>query len=169
MPADFSVFSATPVTSPPPLLDFELSPELPPPREEATNAAAHPDGPDTAAPPAMPDAQEGTPSANAAADNAAGTDGAGLAVMQRERDAAEAANAAKSRYLANVSHEIRSPLNAIYGYAQLLERGANIDTVEAARVIRRSAEHLTDLVEGLLDISARVIRRSAEHLTDLVE
>jgi signal transduction histidine kinase/CheY-like chemotaxis protein len=76
-----------------------------------------------------------------------------LDILQRERDAADAANLAKSRYLANVSHEIRSPLNAIYGYAQLLERGANIDTVEAARVIRRSAEHLTDLVEGLLDIS----------------
>jgi len=76
-----------------------------------------------------------------------------IQAMARERDAAEAANAAKSRYLANVSHEIRSPLNAIYGYAQLLERGAAIDTVEAARVIRRSAEHLTDLVEGLLDIS----------------
>jgi len=76
-----------------------------------------------------------------------------LSAMQRERDTAEAANAAKSRYLANVSHEIRSPLNAIYGYAQLLERGAAIDTIEAARVIRRSAEHLTDLVEGLLDIS----------------
>lgn len=76
-----------------------------------------------------------------------------LGMVQRERDAAVAANAAKSRYLANVSHEIRSPLNAIYGYAQLLERGAAIDTIEAARVIRRSAEHLTDLVEGLLDIS----------------
>ncbi len=81
-----------------------------------------------------------------------GDEGA-LTAMQRERDAAEAANVAKSRYLANVSHEIRSPLNAIYGYAQLLERGAAINTVEAARVIRRSAEHLTDLVEGLLDIS----------------
>ncbi|WP_231730303.1 ATP-binding protein [Novosphingobium sp. Fuku2-ISO-50] len=76
-----------------------------------------------------------------------------LSTLQRERDAAEAASAAKSRYLANVSHEIRSPLNAIYGYAQLLERGSAIDTVEAARVIRRSAEHLNDLVEGLLDIS----------------
>lgn len=73
--------------------------------------------------------------------------------LQGERDSANAANAAKSRYLANVSHEIRAPLNAIYGYAQLLERGSAIDTVEAARVIRRSAEHLTDLVEGLLDIS----------------
>ena len=76
-----------------------------------------------------------------------------VSALKRERDAAEAANAAKSRYLVNVSHEIRSPLNAIYGYAQLLERGAAVNTVEAARVIRRSAEHLTDLVEGLLDIS----------------
>ncbi len=73
--------------------------------------------------------------------------------LRRERDAAEAASAAKSRYLASVSHEIRSPLNAIYGYAQLLERGSSTDPYEAARVIRRSAEHLTDLVEGLLDIS----------------
>jgi len=76
-----------------------------------------------------------------------------VSALRRNLDAAEAANVAKSRYLANVSHEIRSPLNAIYGYAQLLERGSAIDTVEAARVIRRSAEHLTDLVEGLLDIS----------------
>lgn len=76
-----------------------------------------------------------------------------LAQLQRDKDAAEAASAAKSRYLASVSHEIRSPLNAIYGYAQLLERGSSTDPHEAARVIRRSAEHLTDLVEGLLDIS----------------
>lgn len=73
--------------------------------------------------------------------------------LEHERDAAAAASAAKSRYLANVSHEIRAPLNAIYGYAQLLERGSGVDPTEAARVIRRSAEHLTDLVEGLLDIS----------------
>ncbi|MEO0031466.1 MAG: hypothetical protein RIS94_1224 [Pseudomonadota bacterium] len=76
-----------------------------------------------------------------------------LASLRRERDAAKAASAAKSRYLASVSHEIRSPLNAIYGYAQLLERDSAVDPREAARVIRRSAEHLTDLVEGLLDIS----------------
>lgn len=73
--------------------------------------------------------------------------------LRREKLAAEAASAAKSRYLANVSHEIRSPLNAIYGYAQLMERGGEVDPGEAARVIRRSAEHLTNLVEGLLDIS----------------
>ena len=69
-------------------------------------------------------------------------------------EAAETANIAKSRYLANVSHEIRSPLNAIYGYAQLVERNeGGVDPQEAARVIRRCAEHLTSLVEGLLDVS----------------
>lgn len=77
-----------------------------------------------------------------------------VAELTRQRDAAEQANLAKSRYLANVSHEIRSPLNAIYGYAQLVERGADIDPRNAARVIRRSAEHLTNLVEGLLDIAS---------------
>lgn len=69
------------------------------------------------------------------------------------KEAAEAANEAKTRFLASVAHEIRSPLNAIYGYAQLLERGEGRDAVGAARVIRRSAEHLAHLVEGLLDIA----------------
>lgn len=77
-----------------------------------------------------------------------------MAQMASDLQAAEAANAAKSRFLANVSHEIRSPLNAIYGYAQLVERGADVDPQHAARVIRRSAEHLTNLVEGLLDLAS---------------
>jgi len=76
-----------------------------------------------------------------------------LAELRRAKEAAESANAAKTRYLVAVSHEIRSPLNAIYGYAQLLERADTISQAEAGGVIRRSAEHLTDLVEGLLDIS----------------
>lgn len=67
--------------------------------------------------------------------------------------AAEAANEAKTRFLASVAHEIRSPLNAIYGYAQLLEQGEGRDVPGAARTIRRSAEHLAHLVEGLLDIA----------------
>ncbi len=69
------------------------------------------------------------------------------------RDAAEAANLAKTRYLVGVSHEIRSPLNAIYGYAQLLDRPGGIAPEEAGRVIRRASEHLINIVDGLLDIS----------------
>ncbi len=67
--------------------------------------------------------------------------------------AAEAANEAKTRFLASVAHEIRSPLNAIYGYAQLIERNEGRDALGAARTIRRSAEHLAHLVEGLLDMA----------------
>lgn len=75
-----------------------------------------------------------------------------LSRLERAAQIATTANQTKSRYLANVSHEIRSPLNAIYGYAQLVERdGATAQ--EAARVIQRCTEHLTSLVEGLLDIS----------------
>lgn len=69
------------------------------------------------------------------------------------KQAAETANLAKARYLANVSHEIRSPLNAIYGYAQLIEQEADVRPQDAARVIRRCSEHMTSLVESLLDIS----------------
>jgi signal transduction histidine kinase/CheY-like chemotaxis protein len=75
------------------------------------------------------------------------------AALQRAHDAADAANLAKSRYLVGVSHEIRSPLNAIYGYAQLLERDAGIAPQDAGGVIRRASEHLTNIVDGLLDIS----------------
>lgn len=76
-----------------------------------------------------------------------------LARLTAAKDAAEAANEAKTRFLASLAHEIRSPLNAIYGYAQLLERSEGADPLAAARVIRRSAEHLSSLVEGLLDIA----------------
>ncbi|GMU46935.1 MAG: hypothetical protein AMXMBFR26_17170 [Porticoccaceae bacterium] len=75
--------------------------------------------------------------------------------LQQAKEAAEAANLAKSRYLTGISHELRSPLNAVLGYAQLLERD---DAVPASNrtaigVIRRSGEYLADLIEGLLDIS----------------
>lgn len=75
------------------------------------------------------------------------------AELQRAKDAAEAANLAKSRYIVGVSHEIRSPLNTISGYAQLLEREQDKQVSDAIRVIRRSATHLSDLVDGLVDVS----------------
>ena len=76
-----------------------------------------------------------------------------LAELQRAKVSAEAANEAKTRYLVAVSHEIRSPLNVIYGYAQLLERDDTLSGAEVGTIIRRSAEHVTNLVEGLLEIS----------------
>ncbi|MEW6167094.1 MAG: ATP-binding protein [Pseudomonadota bacterium] len=74
------------------------------------------------------------------------------AALQKAKELAENANEAKSRYIVGMSHEIRSPLNAILGYAQLLERGT-ARPESAIQVIRRSAAHLSNLVDGLLDIS----------------
>lgn len=75
--------------------------------------------------------------------------------LQLAKEQAEAANQAKSRYLTGISHELRSPLNAVLGYAQLLEKdpGMPAHRKDALGVIRRSSEHLADLIEGLLDIS----------------
>ena len=75
--------------------------------------------------------------------------------LQVAKEEAEAANLAKSRYLTGISHELRSPLNAVLGYAQLLEKDPSIPhhRRNALEVIRRSGEHLADLIEGLLDIS----------------
>ena len=75
--------------------------------------------------------------------------------LQRAKEAAESANLAKSRYVVGLSHELRSPLNAISGYAQLLEQDASIlpKPREQVRVVRRSADHLSGLIDGLLDIS----------------
>ncbi|AYD01964.1 ATP-binding protein [Neorhizobium sp. NCHU2750] len=75
--------------------------------------------------------------------------------LQKAKETAEAANRAKSRYVVGLSHELRTPLNAVLGYAQILERD---DTIPAPRhsaikVIKRSADHLSGLIDGLLDIS----------------
>jgi signal transduction histidine kinase/purine-cytosine permease-like protein/DNA-binding response OmpR family regulator len=85
--------------------------------------------------------------------------------LQKAKEEAESANQAKSRYLTGISHELRSPLNAILGYAQLLEKDPDIPAHrrEALSVIRHSGEHLADLIEGLLDISKIEVGRLDLH------
>lgn len=70
--------------------------------------------------------------------------------LQDATIAADEANRAKSDFLARVSHDLRAPLTAILGYADLII-GSGGSQGESGRVIRRSAQHLLGLLNDLID------------------
>lgn len=78
-----------------------------------------------------------------------------LRSLRRSTEEARRANAAKSQFLATMSHEFRSPLNGIIGMSELL-RSAQMppEQRDHAEVIYTSAQTLLLLVEEVLDISA---------------
>lgn len=75
-------------------------------------------------------------------------------MLAAERQSADAANAAKSRFLATVSHEIRTPMNGVLGTIELLDSTPlDAGQREMTAVIRRSADGLLQLLNQLLDQS----------------
>ena len=76
--------------------------------------------------------------------------------LEGARNVADKANQAKSDFLSNMSHELRSPLNAILGFAQLLEMGVPTPTpTQTASVgqILKAGWYLLELINEILDLA----------------
>lgn len=81
--------------------------------------------------------------------------------LQQTRDlnqALEQANAQRTRFFANMNHEMRTPLSAILGFSRRLQKRIEKDAVpayvhEGVNIILDSAQRLADMVDDVLDIS----------------
>ncbi len=96
-----------------------------------------------------------------------------LSEERAARGEAERANRLKDEFLSTLGHELRAPLNAILGWARLLESGrlASEEVRRGGETIARNVRALAQLVDDLLDLSGMVsgkIRLDAEE-TDLAE
>lgn len=82
-----------------------------------------------------------------------------LLISEREaREQAEAANRAKDEFVAMVSHDLRSPLNAILGWSRILQQSFDNEAMRnrAVEIIERNARAQDALIEDLLDVSRMV-------------
>ena len=76
--------------------------------------------------------------------------------LESARSVAEKANLAKSDFLSSMSHELRSPLNAILGFAQLMESGEPLPTSgqkDSIDQILRAGWYLLELINEILDLA----------------
>jgi signal transduction histidine kinase len=81
-----------------------------------------------------------------------------LATMRRARDRAEAANRAKSEFLAMMGHELRTPLNAVIGFSEMMVNElfgpqSNDHYRQYTTHIHRSARHLLEMINTILDMA----------------
>ncbi len=104
------------------------------------------------------------------------TTGADITAVKKALEAAEKANRAKSQFIANISHDLRTPLNAVLGYAQLLSKSQNLDEKQKDKVesIYKSGAHLLAVINDLLDLSKieagrMVIEKKEFDLPNLLE
>ena len=76
--------------------------------------------------------------------------------LESAKSAAEKANLAKSDFLSSMSHELRSPLNAILGFAQLMESGTPLPTpsqTSSINQILQAGWYLLELINEILDLA----------------
>lgn len=76
--------------------------------------------------------------------------------LTQAKELAEAASLTKSQFIASLSHEFRTPLNSILGYAQIMKRSDSISEDEKAHVgaISKAGEQLLGMVNEIIELSA---------------
>ncbi|MEM9485426.1 MAG: CHASE2 domain-containing protein, partial [Cyanobacteria bacterium P01_F01_bin.116] len=89
--------------------------------------------------------------------------------LEEEKIRAEAASQAKSQFLAKMSHEFRTPLNAILGFTQLMDQDPALTTQQkkSLDIINLSGEHLLNLINDILEISKIEANRVVLHETNV--
>jgi signal transduction histidine kinase len=77
------------------------------------------------------------------------------AALREAKEAADAANRAKSQFLAHMSHELRTPLHAILGFTQVSLQDASLkpQQIDNLNTVKRSGEHLLALINDVLEMS----------------
>jgi signal transduction histidine kinase/CheY-like chemotaxis protein/purine-cytosine permease-like protein len=77
------------------------------------------------------------------------------AELQAAKDQADAASLAKTRYVAGMTHELRSPLNSILGYTQILLKNPQTEgwLRESLSTIQHSGQHMHALIDGSLELA----------------
>lgn len=91
-----------------------------------------------------------------------------LILIRQALEAAESANRAKDEFLAMLGHELRNPLSPIVTALQLMKLQGSEGSERARAVIERQVNHLTRLVDDLLDVS-RIARGKVELRAEVVE
>ena len=86
---------------------------------------------------------------------------------EKLRHAAEAANRAKDEFISTLSHELRTPINAIIGWVRVvrLQKDDTATVDRALEAIDRNAKAQTDIIEDLLDISRMITGKLRLELT----
>jgi CheY-like chemotaxis protein/nitrogen-specific signal transduction histidine kinase len=77
------------------------------------------------------------------------------AALQAAKDHAESASEAKTRYVAGMTHELRSPLNSILGYTQILLKSHQVEgwVRETLATMQHSGQHMHALIDGSLELA----------------